>query len=176
MSGPAAVEHAVATAVTHARRRSWCDIKSVMRSSIDRGSSTNVGNVTRCRSMPYLSCLIMLKMMLLGSSSSCSWSAPSVFSMARLTSVDWTLMQKGRKLVASPARHALLLIRRPTSARHCKRDPTPYATGTLRRPLRDPVGTRVGVCVGAVQCTGRAVAAVWKGDADPSLRHQGDQS
>ena len=35
-------------------RRSGWDMKSVMRSSMLRGSRTNVGNVTLCRSMPTL--------------------------------------------------------------------------------------------------------------------------
>ena len=36
------------------KRRSGWDMKSVMRSSMLRGSRTNVGNVTLCRSMPTL--------------------------------------------------------------------------------------------------------------------------
>lgn len=36
------------------KSRSGWDMKSVMRSSMLRGSSTNVGNVTLCRSMPTL--------------------------------------------------------------------------------------------------------------------------
>ena len=36
------------------KRRSGWDMKSVMRSSMLRGSRTNVGNVTLCRSIPTL--------------------------------------------------------------------------------------------------------------------------
>ena len=36
------------------KSRSGWDMKSVMRSSMLRGSRTNVGNVTLCRSMPTL--------------------------------------------------------------------------------------------------------------------------
>ena len=39
---------------THPNMSSGCDIKSVIRSNMLRGSRTNVGNVTRWRSMPIL--------------------------------------------------------------------------------------------------------------------------
>lgn len=41
--------------VAYPKMSSGCDMKSVMRSSILRGSSTKVGNVTRWRSIPILS-------------------------------------------------------------------------------------------------------------------------
>ena len=42
------------TSEAYPKRRSGWDMKSVMRSSMLRGSRTNVGNVTLCRSMPTL--------------------------------------------------------------------------------------------------------------------------